>query len=575
MATTTAEPAARVSAPPLSSPQYWLFRALPLRRVIPVLLFACAIALIIIAFGAPVYAAVASGVLVVAVMLVPLRGICLAALLGEAFAFRRYALFRPSDEANHAPFDVPVPDGGSYGMRWDGGRLLTMLRVDAQPQTVTLLSPNGLNTGDMVPLPEIARCLDQFDIDLDSIDVINAGSRTSDAGPVAVVYEQILGPLPAVAHRTAWVVLRLDPLSNAPAVNRRGGGSTGALRSAIVATRRVANRLAARDFTVSVLSAAEITATVDQLTHGADLTQLNETASSVEYNGIHFASYRMTPEALGPRGLAEVWATPSLTTTVTLRLRRADDAPTDRSTAGPASISVSAVVRFDARLEPPRIAVPGLIPMAGKHRRALLDRLPISATGPGLPIESYLGTPDSLVELFTPIIGCGQVIGADSSGQGVALPLVGQYVRRVEVVGELLIAKQVILRAIALGETVVVHTNRHDAWRSMVDRVRSPQALSLASWSAASQQASSYRSATVFVYDGIPPSTHHSDATVILLRSHGSEAIGNFTGDITLVEDLHTANLVTVRTATETTTVHMVATPAEMSFMGAEPGSTY
>jgi hypothetical protein len=347
------------------------------------------------------------------------------------------------------------------------------------------------------------------------------------------------------------------------------------LRSAIVATRRVANRLAARDLTVSVLSAAEITAAVHQLTRSADLTQLNETSHSVEYNGIHSATYRMAPQALGPRGLAEVWAAPSLATTVTLRLRHASGTPTHHREHGPATLSVSATVRFDARAHPPKISVPGLIALSGKHRRALLDHLPISTQGPALPIDSYLGTPDSLADLFTPITGCGQVIGADFSGQGVALPLVGKYIRRVEIVGTLLIAKQVILRAIALGATVVVHTNRHDAWRYMVDRVAAPHALALASWSAGSQQASAHRSATVVVYDGIPPSTHHSDATVILLRSNSSQSIDSFAGDITLTEDLDTANLVTVRTATETTSVHMVATPAEMGYLDTPMAMSY
>lgn len=567
MATTTAGQSAPAPTPPLSSPQDWLTRVLPLRHVVPVLLLANAIALVAIAAGAPPYAAVIGGALIVPIALVRFRGTYLAAFLEDELAFRRYAFRHRSTTVHHAPFDVPIPDGGSYGMRWDGARLITMLRIDAQPRTVTLLSPSGLNTGEMVPLPEIARCLAQFDIELASIDVISTGSRTSDAGPVARIYEQILGPLPAVAHRTVWVVLRLDPLANAAAVNRRGGGSTGALRSAIVATRRVANRLAARELTVSVLSAAEITAAVNQLAHGADLARLDETEHSVEYNGIHFATYRMTPEALDPRGLAEVWATPSLATTVTLRLRRATGART-RGQGGVPAISVSAVVRFDARDHPPRITVPGLVPMAGKQRRGLLEHLPIDNQGPELPIDSYLGTPDSLADLFTPIIGCGQVIGADSSGQGVALPLVGQHVRRVEIIGALLIAKQVILRAIALGATVVVHTNRHDAWRSMVAQVGAPHALSLASWSAGSQQASSYRAATVIVYDGIPPSTHHSDTTVILLRPPGSHDVVNFAGEITLIENPDTPNLVTVRTATETTVVHMVATPAEMSYLG-------
>ncbi|WP_083873976.1 type VII secretion protein EccE [Nocardia paucivorans] len=571
MATTTADPRASTPAPPLSSPQDRLTRILPLRHVVPVLLSANAVALVAIAAGAPIYAAAIGGALIVPIALVRFRGTYLAAFIEDELAFRWYAFRHRSATVRHAPFDVPVPDGGSYGMRWDGARLITMLRIDAQPRGVTLLSPSGLNTGEMVPLTEIARCLAQFDIELASIDVITTGARTSDAGPVARIYEQILGPLPAVAHRTVWVVLRLDPLANATAVNRRGGGSTGALRSAIVATQRVANRLAARELTVSVLSAAEITAAVHQLTHGADLAHLEEAEQSVEYNGIHFATYRMIPESLGPRGLAEIWATPSLATTVTLRLRRATGIQVRTQSNAP-TISVSAVVRFDARDRPARTTAPGLVSLSGKQRRGLLDHLPVDSQGPELPIDGYLGTPESLGELFIPIIGCGQVVGADSSGQGVAMPLVGPHVRRIEIIGALLIAKQVILRAIALGATVVVHTNRHEAWRPMVDQVGMPRALSLASWSAGSQQASSYRGATVIVYDGIPPSMHHSDVTVmVLLSTPPPRGEDTFTPDIVLAEDPRTANLVTVRTPDSTTIVHMVATPDEMRYLYAEP----
>ncbi|MGO4615613.1 type VII secretion protein EccE [Nocardia sp. 2YAB30] len=567
MASTTADPAVAVSAPPLHSPQNWLFRTLPLRLVIPVVLVAIAVALVAVSFDAPTPYAAGGGALVAVIGLTRLRGSSLAGFLDEEIAFRWHAFRNRSSVVSHAPFDVPLPEGGTYGMRWDGAHLITMLRIDAPPRFVTLLSPSGLSSGDKVPLPELARCLSQFDIDLASIDVISTGARTSDAGPVARLYDQILGPLPAVAQRTVWIVLRLNPLANVGAVDRRGGGSTGTLRSGIVATRRVANRLAARGLTASVLSAAEMTAVVHQLTRGASLDQLRETSQGLEHDGIYSTSYRMALEALGPRGFADVWATQSLATTMTVRLRRAAADGTPAQSAGSAPIAVSATVRFDTRHEPAEVSAPGLIPMPGKQYRALLHSLPISAQGPELPIDSSFGTPDSLASLSMPIAGCGQLIGADSSGHGVALPLVGQRVRRVEIIGALLIAKQVILRAIALGATVVVHTNRHEAWREMVAYVDSPQLLSLAAWSAGSQQANSHRAASVIIYDGIPPSTHHSDATVMLLRSR-SVAGDYFDPDVTLTEDPETANRVTVQTAAGTTTVDMVATPFEMTYLG-------
>ncbi|WP_431953550.1 type VII secretion protein EccE [Nocardia lijiangensis] len=564
MGSTTADAETRASAPPLQSPQFWLYRNLPLRLVIPVALVAVASSLIAVIFDASAIVAAAICAAVIVIALVPIRGASIARRLDEAITFRWRTFRNRSARVNQAPFDVPLPEGGAYGMRWDGSRLITMLRIEAHPRSVTLLSPQRLIADDMMPLTEIAHCLSQFDIDLASIDVISTGARTAGSGAVSQAYERILGPLPAVAHRTVWVVLRLDPLAIAAAVDRRGGGATGTLRSAIIATRRVANRLAARGLTASVLSAAEITAAVQQLVRHAPLDEFTETPRSVENNGIHYTTYRMAPEALGPRGFAAVWSTPTLATTVTMRLQRAPGQ--SASTPGAMGIEVTAVARFDTSDKPAEVDAPGLVPLPGKQFRALLYSLPVTARGLPFDPERYVGKPDSLADLPLPIAGCGQLIGADSAGQGVALPLVGHHVRRVEIIGSLLVAQQVILRAIALGASVVVHTNRHEAWRQMVTDVDAPQALILAAWSAASQQASAHRFANVVVYDGIAPSSHHSDATVVLLRS-AALAEYAFDPEVTLTEDPTTTNLVTVRTAGETTTVHMVATPDEMRYL--------
>ncbi len=553
----------------LRSNDYWLDRVLPLRLVVPSLVVAAVFAFLVRIFVAQWYVPVIVAVVVVAAALTPFRRINLAAWIAREFTFRWQSFRNNSSVVQHAPFDVPLPEGGVYGMRWDGARLLTMLRIEAQPRTVARLSPTALLGDDMLPLPEIARCLDQFDIRLAAIDVISTGSRSSGTGAVARAYESILGPLPAVAHRTVWVVLRLDPLANAGAVESRGGGATGTLRAAIVATRRVANRLAARGLSAAVLSAAEITQAVGQLTNGVPTDELTETPHSLVHDDIHHTSYRMTPAALEPRGIAEIWSTPTVATTVTVRMQRADHGEHGRS-AQPAPIAVTATARFTTRDAPVDLRSAGLRPLPGKQRRALLFSLPVGAGVPTLPLQRYLGEPDALDDVPMPIAGCGQLIGADESGQGVALPLVGRHVHRVEIIGSPLVAKQVILRAIALDASVVVHTTRHDEWRPMLEYVDTPQALTLATWSAGSQQAGSYRFATMVVFDGIPPSGHYSDATVVVLRAHDSAAITGFEPDVTLVEDEETANRVTVRTTSGETTVHMVATPEELRYVGAE-----
>ncbi|WP_405179642.1 type VII secretion protein EccE [Nocardia sp. NBC_01377] len=567
--TSTAVSDNAATAPRLHSTQFWFFRLMPLSRTIPVLLIAAVSAFVARVFASQWWVPALVAALVIVVALTPRKGVNIATWTGRKFTFAWQRLGNNSSTVNHSPFDVPLPDGGSYGMRWDGARLITMLRIEAQPRTVVRLSPAGLLGDDMLPLPEIARCLDQFDITLAAIDIISTGSRSAGTGAVARAYESILGPLPAVAHRTVWVVLRLDPLANADAVDRRGGGPTGTLRAATVAARRVANRLAARGLSVTVLSAAEMSQVMTQLTHGCALDEFAETAECVQHDGLHHTTYRITPEGMGPKGIAEVWSTPTVATTVTVRLQRAR--VRESETRG--QIAVTATARFVTKDAPVILSAAGLRPLTGQQRRALLFGLPTATGVPALPLERYLGAPDALDDIPMPIAGCGQLIGADASGQGVALPLVGRHVHRVEIIGSPLVAKQVILRAIALDASVVVHTARHDEWKPMLAYIDVPQALTLATWSAGSQQAGSYRFATMVVFDGIAPTGHYSGATVVLLRAHDSER-GDFDPDITLIEDPDTANLVTVRTASGETSVRMVATPEELLYVGAREPAT-
>lgn len=333
----------------LRDPEFWLFRIFPLRIVVPGILFAAFVAWIVLVFSDSVWYSLGAGAAVGAIALIPIGGRTLAARIAGGLGRRGKITAERLEQA--AAFDVPLPEGGGYGVRWDGDLLLTMLRIDPPPDTLTLLRPGSLDTQQLLPLPEIARCLDQFDLTLAGIDVVSTGARTAGTGVAAHLYDRILGPLPAIAHRTCWLVLRLDPLANAEAVDNRGGGGTGALRAAIIATRRVANRLAAHDIAASVLTAAEMNTAVRDLTHGFAVDQLTETPKWLEAQGRHLSQYQIGADMVGPRGLADVWAVPSLSTTVTLRLRPGINR-NDPHTELADTVVLNAVVRFDT-VEPP------------------------------------------------------------------------------------------------------------------------------------------------------------------------------------------------------------------------------
>ncbi len=560
----------------LRDPEFPLFRLLPLRLVVPVLLVAAAASWGAVAGHAPIIAVVATGGGVVIAGLAPVRRRfphSLAGVVALAIGYR-WRRGRDRNRTHSEAFDLPLPEGGSCGARWDGDRLTTMLRIDPPPDALTLLRRGALSTDQLLPLAEIARCLSQFDITLASIDVISIGARTAGTGFVAQLYERIIGPLPAIAHRTVWLVLQLDPLANAGAVDNRGGGGTGSVRSALIATRRVANRLAALDIAVSVLTANEMNAAVRQLTHGIPLDELAETPNSLRHQGLHLTSYEIGAELVNSAGFAALWATPSVATTVNLRLRPVPSRPGRHD--GPPVIVLDAVVRFYTNAEFTEAPVVGLRALPGRQLPTLLETLPIGSRARGGAQTGHRGPLTALSETVVPTAGCGQLIGADKLGQGIAVPLVGYGTRHVEVVGKLDLAQQVVLRAIALGARVIVHTDRPEAWHPMVSNIHEPQWLSLAPRvagtaqqivAAAPQPGAPTPTATVLVYDGIAPTASSGGATILYVRAPHQPG-GYFDPDVTLLQDENAPNSITVRTSTASASVQMVTTPDEMRYIG-------
>ncbi|MFI8976081.1 type VII secretion protein EccE [Nocardia asteroides] len=559
----------------LRDPEFWLFRMYPLRACVPVAVLAAIVAWVVLATTDSGYGAIGGAVAVLLIGLVPIRRRTLAVRFGEWLARRVRGRAETLDRA--PAFDVPLPEGGGCGVRWDGDLLLTMLRIDPPPDTLTLLRRGSLSADQLLPLTEVARCLDQFDVELVSIDVIATGARTAGTGAAAHLYDRILGPLPAIAHRTCWLVLRLDPVANAAAVDKRGGGATGALRTMIIATRRVANRLATHGIDAAVLTATEMNSAVRELTHGFDPLSLTESAHGLESEfGRHLTHYQLTAPMIGTNGLAEIWSLPSLSTTVTLRLHPGSRR-IGRASDKAGTVVLNAVVRLDSVAPYEQVPVAGLRELPGSQRRILLDTLPIGAADDLGGRDGYRGTLTALTDISVPTTGCGQLIGADERGQGIAVPLIGAGTRHVDVIGNLDLAQQVVLRATALGAHAVVHTTRPQAWQSMVANLATPQLLSIAPRAAGATPqtppgpppvpAAPYPTTTVLVFDGIAPTSHLGGATIVEVRTteREPEAIAP---DVTLVQDPYAPNRITVRTSTGSATVSMVTTPDEMHYIG-------
>lgn len=459
------------------------------------------------------------------------------------------------------PFDAGMGDGSQIGFRWDGKTLLSLLRIEENPQAMTVLEPGMTVSGEVLSIQLVADCLRQFDIALDSIDVISQGARSDGHTPIAAIYDAVLGPLPAIAQRTVWVVLRFDPALCADAIRRRGGGYEGVLRTATTATQRVANRLVEAGLRPRVMTSAEIAHATNQLSDGANLRNVDETWLTCLQGNFHLRSFLMTSAMLTAAGVGLLWTIPSYSTTICISLRR--DERHDL-------VKIRGLTRLDTH-GPNQIHLDGLEDLPGQQFSALISTLPVPP--PKHSVGRWLyGTGETpFRSLALPASGCGQVIGADPQGRAVALPLFGPQIGEVDICGGLHVAQQVLLRSLALGARVRVHTSRAAAWRDMVERVSDRSLLWVTDFSRGSLQAGADRNYSVEVFDGLAAQSVRVGVTTLVLQPQGTAP--SSTCDVAL-ELLDTNGTVKVSTRAGSAVVTMVATDDELRFIAASLGST-
>ncbi|QLL10366.1 type VII secretion protein EccE [Mycobacterium vicinigordonae] len=511
--------------------------------------------------GFPGWQGSAVGLVAALILVVRLRGTTLPRLVALRTGFSRQRRKRAKKKTLADPFDVPTSDGALVGFRWDGSTLMSLLKIEENPQAMTIMEPGTTVSGETVPVQALVECLQQFDITLDSIDVISQGARSQGHSQVAAVYDAVLGPLPAIAQRNVWIAVRFDPSRCADAVRRRGGGRDGILRAATTATRRVANRLTEGGLRTRVLTAAEIGQATNQLTDGVDLVTVEETWRTCREGRFRLRSFAVTPRMLTTAGLGLLWTIPSYSTTMSLSLRRDDP-------RGP--VAIRGLARFDTHGRA-RINLRGLTHLRGHQYSALAASLPVPP--PPRPIDKWAystSTADPVGDfgaLCVPASGCGQVIGADEHGRAVALALFGPQIRRVEIAGTLHLAQQVVLRSLALGAHVLVHTRRPAKWRTMVDEVDDHDLLWVADFNRGSMQAGADRNYSVEMFDGVVEQSVRVGVTSIVVVPPESAVTAN--ADVALELLDFDADTVRVSTRAGSSVVTMVATDEEMRYLKA------
>ncbi|SIL10593.1 ESX-5 secretion system protein EccE5 [Mycobacteroides abscessus subsp. abscessus] len=448
--------------------------------------------------------------------------------------------------------DTPSGQDSWTGTRWENGKLITVLEISATQRHPSVITPDHCATDSLVPLRVLRECMHQNDIELESIDVISNGQRTAQGTVLRGGYDRLVGPLPAVAIRTVWVVLRFDPGANVDAVFRRGGGRRGAERCAVIATARVRRALAAAHCASTILQAGQIHRISAEMLRQYAGAPMHEDWSGLTLIDSYNVAMGIDPWYITDATLTGLWARPTLETSVTVRLRPAAKGRT----------SVGALVRWATDEQLPVRHSTGMTSLNGSQRDAFFAGLPVGAIGLEYLTRSIEMSNEELDGIHLPTSGCGQLIGSDMSGRAIATRLSGQGVHTVVVRAELYVCQQVVLRAVAIGALVVVYTDRPHMWDVMVTSIGDANRIQFASGPGFIDPR-----CTLAVVDGMQPTALPSNCTALHIISSEYDALPA-RPDVIIDQPNGYGDHILLTAGGETIQVRLVTVSDELAYLG-------
>ncbi|WP_280330988.1 type VII secretion protein EccE [Nocardia wallacei] len=535
-------------AEPSGSHNRPLFGRISLPNLLAAQLLGLVVGVAVLIAGLQWWYALAGAVVAGLLVLIPVGKRTVADWIATIWRYRTRRGYRLGDTV-----DFRGPDGRSLGLYWEGSRVVAVVEVLPPRGGLTRIDRNTVHASHLLPLPELAQCLTQHDILLSGIDIISHGHRSRSGTPAGPIYESLLGPLPATAHRTVWLAISFDTLACPDAADRRGGGTEGACRAVTIATQRIVRALEDADCASRVLTAPEIKKAVLQVTAQIDPRTLTHRWRYAELgNGVNIGA-AVDPKQLGSDLLAQLWVDPSRGTTVAVRLRPGSSAE---------MVNIGAAWRLTTRELPEKRRRKGMVSLNGRHRQSLLAHLPIGIpdVDDTVPLGEY--PIDVVGALHLPSSGCGQLIGSDDEGNGVAIRLVGQGISTVYVAGELYLAQQLVFRALAVGERILIRTDRPQAWEQLVTTIGNPERLTIAV-----ETHQSDANFTAAVVDGVLAPAPHAGVTTIYVTGDpmGWPATRP---DLSIHQPGAIGNHVILRTGTAQVDLTLVSIPREATYIG-------
>ena len=285
----------------------------------------------------------------------------------------------------------------TVGVREYGGKLIAVIGVDGAGEVGRHRHRDALMT--TIPLEAVVGSLRQFDVRLDSIDIVSVGTRNDSKGGVKSALRGDFGAdndQGPIEERNTWLVLRMDPQHNVKAVAARDSVAC----TLAAAAERLSHDLDGRSFAARPLTAEEIVEVDDAVLAGLQPAHVRPFWRYLKTPGGYVTSFWVSPGDITSETLEKLWFTDADVTVLTIRIiaegRQAD---------------VSVWVRYHSDKRLRKEAFRGLNRLTGRQLGAVAHSLPAPTSRRPLPMPSRtLGAGE---EIAVPVGAvAGQPVGA-------------------------------------------------------------------------------------------------------------------------------------------------------------------
>jgi type VII secretion protein EccE len=265
----------------------------------------------------------------------------------------------------------------TVGVREYDGQLIAVIAVEGVADASSGRHRHRVTAPPSMPLEAVIEALRQFDVRLDSVDIVSVGTRPGGKGVKSVVRDDFgaTGDRRPTEERNTWVILRMDPLRNALAVAARDSVAC----TLAAAAERLANDVDGRSCAARPLTADEIVDVDDAVLAGLQPARIRPFWRYLKTPDGYVTSFWVSPSDISTETLEELWCTDADVTVMTIRLI-ADGREAD----------VAVWVRYHSHQRLRKETFSGLNRLTGRQLGAVAASIPAPTSRRPLPMPSRI-----------------------------------------------------------------------------------------------------------------------------------------------------------------------------------------